>query len=55
MQTLSEFMNIPRKSHLNVAFRVLRHLKQNPGMGVSISKIEGLRSITGYYFIFFVW
>lgn len=38
VQTLSQFMHSPGKSHLNIAMRVLRYLKQNPGSGISISK-----------------
>lgn len=40
VQTLSQFMHSPRKSHLDVAFRVLRFLKQNPGKGVKIVKSD---------------
>ncbi|KAJ9546310.1 hypothetical protein OSB04_018853 [Centaurea solstitialis] len=31
---LSQFMHSPRKSHLNLALRVLRYLKKSPGKGI---------------------
>ena len=31
VQCLSQFMHAPRKSHLNLALRVLRYLKRSPG------------------------
>ncbi|KAJ9538263.1 LOW QUALITY PROTEIN: hypothetical protein OSB04_030996 [Centaurea solstitialis] len=34
---LSQFMHAPRKSHLNLALRVMRYLKQSPGKGISFS------------------
>ncbi|KAI3788114.1 hypothetical protein L2E82_00783 [Cichorium intybus] len=42
VQTLSQFMHAPRKSHLKVAIRVLRYLKLCPGKGVLISKSDEL-------------
>ncbi|KAI3688864.1 hypothetical protein L2E82_46759 [Cichorium intybus] len=47
VQTLSQFMHCPRKSHLNVAFRLLRFLKQNPGKGIKVVKAE-LFDLKGY-------
>ncbi|GJW19214.1 putative RNA-directed DNA polymerase [Tanacetum coccineum] len=35
---LSQFMHKPLKSHLKIAFKVLRYLKNNPGMGIHIVK-----------------
>ena len=38
VQILSQFMHKPYKYHLNIAFRVLRYLKNNPGKGINIQK-----------------
>ncbi|KAJ0483933.1 putative RNA-directed DNA polymerase [Helianthus annuus] len=38
VQCLSQYMHSPLKSHLQLAFRVLRYLKQSPGQGLSFSK-----------------
>ncbi|KAI3781572.1 hypothetical protein L2E82_11589 [Cichorium intybus] len=40
VQTLSQFMHAPRKSHLKIAVRVLRYLKLCPGKGVLFSKSD---------------
>lgn len=40
VQTLSQYMHKPRKSHLNTALRVLRYLKLSPGKGIRIEKSE---------------
>lgn len=42
VQTLSQFIHSPRKSHLNVAFRGLRYLKQNPGKGINNVKSDNI-------------
>lgn len=42
IQTLSQFMHSPRKSHLRLAIRVLRYLKHSPGKGINIKKSENL-------------
>ncbi|XP_049375062.1 uncharacterized mitochondrial protein AtMg00810-like [Solanum verrucosum] len=34
VQTLSQFMQAPKKSHLEAAHRVVRYLKNEPGLGV---------------------
>ncbi|XP_019226928.1 PREDICTED: uncharacterized protein LOC109208297 [Nicotiana attenuata] len=34
VQTLSQFMQAPKKSHMDAALRVVRYLKAAPGMGV---------------------
>ncbi|XP_023742003.1 secreted RxLR effector protein 161-like [Lactuca sativa] len=47
VQVLSQFMHKPRKSHLNVAFRLLRYLKECPGKGVVFSKSNNF-DIIGY-------
>ncbi|KAI3753423.1 hypothetical protein L2E82_25475 [Cichorium intybus] len=47
VQTLSQFMHAPRKSHLKVAIRVLRYLKLCPGKGVLVSKSNEL-SLTAW-------
>ena len=38
VQCLSQFMHRPCKVHLDIAFRLLRYLKNSPGKGVFISK-----------------
>ncbi|KAL4569586.1 hypothetical protein LXL04_025227 [Taraxacum kok-saghyz] len=45
IQTLSQFMHAPRKSHVKLAMRVLRYLKLNPGKGISIIKSKSLKLI----------
>ncbi|XP_070672461.1 uncharacterized protein [Malus domestica] len=44
MNTLSRFMQHPRKPHYDAALRVLRYLKDTPGQGCSVIR----RSTTGY-------
>lgn len=34
VQTLSQFMNSPKQSHMDAAMRVVRYLKNNPGLGI---------------------
>lgn len=43
VRTLSQYMHIPWKSHLQVVFRVLMCLKLSPGKGVWIDRNEGLK------------
>lgn len=47
VQILSQFMHKPRKSHLDIAFRVIWYLKSNPGKGISITKSSNF-SLVGY-------
>ncbi|KAF3615583.1 putative NAC domain-containing protein 43-like [Capsicum annuum] len=37
MQTLSQFMHTPKRSHWDAAIRIMRNVKQSPGMGVLLS------------------
>ena len=37
VQNLSQFMNAPKQSHMNAAVRVVRHIKQQPGLGILLS------------------
>lgn len=38
VQLLSQYMHKPYKSHVNIAFRLLRYLKNSLGMGVHLTK-----------------
>ncbi|XP_070055390.1 uncharacterized mitochondrial protein AtMg00810-like [Nicotiana tomentosiformis] len=38
VQTLSQFMQEPKKSHWDTAVRVVRYLKHEPGMGILLGK-----------------
>ncbi|KAF5815294.1 putative RNA-directed DNA polymerase [Helianthus annuus] len=40
VQFLSQYMHKPCQSHLDIALRLLRYLKQNPGKGVMFRKTE---------------
>nr|KAJ0224896.1 hypothetical protein LSAT_V11C100044820 [Lactuca sativa] len=44
---LEKFMHKPRKSHLDIAFRVLWYLKSNHGKGISITNSSNF-SLVGY-------
>uniref|UniRef100_A0A3Q7FGR7 Reverse transcriptase Ty1/copia-type domain-containing protein n=1 Tax=Solanum lycopersicum TaxID=4081 RepID=A0A3Q7FGR7_SOLLC len=37
VQNLSQFMNAPKQSHMNAAIRVVRYIKQQPGLGILLS------------------
>nr|GEU98503.1 ribonuclease H-like domain-containing protein [Tanacetum cinerariifolium] len=39
---LSQFMNSPLTSHLNIAFKILRYLKSCLGLGIHITKTSGV-------------
>ncbi|XP_015161984.1 uncharacterized mitochondrial protein AtMg00240-like [Solanum tuberosum] len=47
VQTLSQFMQNPNKSHLEAAHRVVRYIKNEPGLGILMSA-EGSASLTTY-------
>ncbi|KAJ9561025.1 hypothetical protein OSB04_006185 [Centaurea solstitialis] len=44
---LSQFMHSPRKSHLNLALRVLRYLKKSPGKGILFTPSSSFK-LLGY-------
>ena len=41
VQTLSQFMQNPKRSHLEAAHRVVRYIKNEPGLGILLSA-EGM-------------
>ncbi|XP_019244334.1 PREDICTED: uncharacterized protein LOC109224201 [Nicotiana attenuata] len=45
VQTLSQFMQEPKKSHWDAAIRVVKYLKREPGMGIFLSSV-GADSLT---------
>ncbi|KAJ0913978.1 putative RNA-directed DNA polymerase [Helianthus annuus] len=47
VQFLSQYMHKPCQSHLDIALRLLRYLKQNPGKGVMFRKTDGF-DISGF-------
>uniref|UniRef100_A0A3Q7GWR4 Reverse transcriptase Ty1/copia-type domain-containing protein n=1 Tax=Solanum lycopersicum TaxID=4081 RepID=A0A3Q7GWR4_SOLLC len=47
VQTLSQFMQNPKRSHLEATHRVVRSIKNEPGMGILLSA-EGSASLIAY-------
>lgn len=43
VQTLSQFMNAPKKSHMNAAVRVVRYLKRSSGLGIFFPAANDLK------------
>lgn len=42
VQKLSQFMYMPKKSHVEAALRVVRYLRNAPGLGILLSsKVSG--------------
>ncbi|XP_070005145.1 uncharacterized mitochondrial protein AtMg00240-like [Nicotiana sylvestris] len=39
VQTLSQFIQAPKQSHLEAAYRVVRYVKNEPGLGILMSAI----------------
>ncbi|XP_055831031.1 secreted RxLR effector protein 161-like [Solanum dulcamara] len=46
-QTLSQFLNQPKKSHMEVALRVVKYLKRQPGQGILLSS-QSDRKVTAF-------
>ncbi|XP_070040197.1 uncharacterized mitochondrial protein AtMg00240-like [Nicotiana tomentosiformis] len=42
VHTLSQFMQVPKGSHLEVAYRVVRYVKNEPGLGILMSATENM-------------
>ncbi|XP_019267541.1 PREDICTED: uncharacterized protein LOC109244840 [Nicotiana attenuata] len=47
VQTLSQFLQKPKKSHMEAALKIMRYLKQQPGQGVLLSS-KNNTEITAY-------
>ncbi|GMI67901.1 hypothetical protein HRI_000459300 [Hibiscus trionum] len=47
IQHLSQFMHKPKKAHYNVALRVVRYVKKNPGLGILLPA-AGMPHLTAY-------
>ncbi|XP_074271153.1 uncharacterized protein LOC141595079 [Silene latifolia] len=47
VHTLSQFVQAPRKEHLEAALRVVRYLKGDPGKGIVMSK-DSVMQLNGY-------
>ncbi|GAV89144.1 hypothetical protein CFOL_v3_32563, partial [Cephalotus follicularis] len=47
VQILSQFMHAPKQSHMEAALRVLRYLKNKPGLGILISSRSEMK-LTAY-------
>nr|XP_016466743.1 PREDICTED: uncharacterized mitochondrial protein AtMg00810-like [Nicotiana tabacum] len=48
VQTLSQFMQAPKKSHLEATHRLVRYLKNEPGLGILMSA-DGDMTLRAYY------
>ncbi|XP_055822125.1 uncharacterized mitochondrial protein AtMg00810-like [Solanum dulcamara] len=46
-QTLSQFLNQPKNSHMDAALRVVRYLKRQPGQGILLSSHSD-NQVSGY-------
>ncbi|XP_019256176.1 PREDICTED: uncharacterized protein LOC109234580 [Nicotiana attenuata] len=47
VQTLSQFLQQPKKSHMDAALRVVRYIKNQPGQGILLSS-KSSNTITAY-------
>ncbi|XP_049409203.1 uncharacterized mitochondrial protein AtMg00810-like [Solanum stenotomum] len=47
VQTLSQFLQQPKKSHMDIALRVVKYIKKQTGQGVLLSSSSGTE-ITAY-------
>nr|XP_016460383.1 PREDICTED: uncharacterized mitochondrial protein AtMg00810-like [Nicotiana tabacum] len=47
VQTLSQFIQSPKKSHLEATYRIVRYIKNEPGLGILMSS-EGGTTLKAY-------
>lgn len=43
LQKMNQFMNSPKQTHLDIAFRIIRYVKSQPSLGVFFSASSSLR------------
>ncbi|XP_070005556.1 uncharacterized mitochondrial protein AtMg00240-like [Nicotiana sylvestris] len=47
VQVLSQFIHLPKRSHMDAALRVVRYIKRAPGLGILLRKGE-TQVLTGF-------
>lgn len=48
VQTLSQFLQQPKKSHLDATLRIVKYIKKHPGQGILLSNSSNIE-LTAYY------